>query len=156
MDEIPGYEPLPGSHQVVVPGAQAIGPADARQDIEVTLKLRRKQPLPDPPGPASTPLTREQLANDYGASPEDIDAVTRMYIQLGLKNSYADAATRTVKFSGSVAEMERAFRVRLLDYRHPAGDYRGRTGHIYIPKQLSGIVEAVFGLDDPPIRHRIV
>jgi kumamolisin len=154
MDEISGYEPLPGSHQVIVPGAQAIGGTDPCRDIEVTLKLRRKRPLPDLP--LTRPMGREELADDYGASGEDIDMVIQIYTQLGLKHTYTDAASRTVKFSGTVAEMEKAFRVRLFDYTHPKGNYRGREGYVYIPQQLSKIVEAVFGLDNPPIRHRTV
>ena len=154
MEEFSGYEPLPGSYQDIVPGAQVIGRTDPRQEIEVMLKLRRKRSLPDPL--LAKPMSREQLAEDYGASQEDIDAVVRTYTRLGLKNTGADAATRTVKFSGSVAEMEKAFRVHLFDYTHPKGNYRGRTGEVYLPKQLSAMVEAVFGLDDPPIRHRVV
>lgn len=156
MDNLPGYEPIPGSEQVVLPGAEAIGAADPHLDIEVTVKLRRKQPLPDLSSSPAKLISREQLADAYGASPEDIDAVVQTYTHLGLKNASSDAATRTVKFSGSVAEMEQAFQVQLFDYTHPNGDYRGRTGYIYIPKRLSNIVEGVFGLDDPPIRHRAV
>jgi kumamolisin len=154
MDEIPGYEIIPGSHQAVVPGAQVIGRADPRQDIEVTLKLRRKEPLPDPVAAPAKPMSREQLASDYGASPEDIDAVIGTYTRLGLKNTSTDMATRTVKFAGPVAAMEKAFGVRLFDYTSPEGNYRGHEGAVYLPKQLSGVVEAVFGLDDRRVAHR--
>jgi len=156
MEDLSGYEPIPGSHQVILPGATETGAADPRLNIEVTVKLRGKRPLPDLSGPPAEPISREQLAAEYGASRQDIDAVVQFYTHLGLKNTYIDAATRIVKFSGPVAEMEKAFRVQLFDYTHPEGNYRGRIGCIYIPKQLSGVVEGVFGLDDPPIRHRTI
>jgi kumamolisin len=132
----------------MVPGSTLIGGADPHLQIEVTVKLRRKQPLPGLPERPSSPITREQLAEDYGAAREDIDAVIQTYTQIGLTSTYTDAATRTLKFSGTVAEMEKAFRVRLFDYSHPEGNYRGREGDIYVPTQLSTIVEAVFGLDN--------
>lgn len=35
-----------------------------------------------------------------------------------------------------------------MQYEHPGGSYRGRTGQIYIPTELKDIVEGVFGLDN--------
>jgi len=148
------FEPILNSHRVVMPGAKAIGVANPHQDIEVTLKLRRKQPLPKITGRPTQLMTREQLADEYGAAQPDIDAVVKTYTQLGLKNTFTDAATRTVKFSGSVAEMEKAFQVKLFNYSHPDGTYRGREGYVHVPKSLSTIIEAVFGLDNRRIAHR--
>jgi kumamolisin len=154
MDAIPGYQPIPESWVGPMPGAKTIGSADPHERIEVTIKLRRKQTLPEITGRPVKLMTREQLADAYGASQQDIDAVIETYTQLGLKNTFTDAATRTVKFSGSVAEMENAFQVKLFDYTHPDGNYRGREGYVYIPKSLSSIIEAVFGLDNRRIAHR--
>jgi kumamolisin len=148
------FEPIPDSHRVVMPGAQTIGSANPHQHIEVIVKLRRKQDLPDLSGAPTKLMTREQLAETYGASKEDIDTVVNIYTKLGLKNTYTDAATRTVKFSGSVAEMENAFQVKLSDYAHADGNYRGLEGYVYIPKELSGIVESVFGLDNRRVAFR--
>jgi len=41
--------------------------------------------------------------------------------------------------------------VTLAQYEYPGGSYRGRTGAVHVPKELTGIVEAVLGLDDRPI-----
>ena len=147
------YEPLPDSHRVVMPGAEAIGSANPHQNIEVSLKLRRKQPLPDLTGRPTHLMTREELADSYGASQQDIDAVVKVFTSLGLKNTFTDAATRTVKFTGSVAEMENAFQVKLFNYVHPDGNYRGREGYVHLPKELSNIVEGVFGLDNRRTSH---
>jgi len=150
----PDYEPLPDSHRVVMPGAEAIGSANPHQNIEVSLKLRRKQELPDISERPAKLMSREQLADTYGASQQDIDTVVNIFTKLGLKNTFTDAATRTVKFSGSVADMEHAFQVKLFNYAHPDGNYRGWEGYVHIPKELSGIVEGVFGLDNRRIVHR--
>ena len=145
---------IPGSYVSPLPGAKTVGGADPHQTIEVTLKLRGKQALPEITGRPAKLMTREQLADTYGASQEDIDAVVRIYEQLGLKKALTDAATRTVKFSGPVEEMENAFQVKLFNYTHPSGDYRGHEGYVYIPESLSSIVEAVFGLDNRRIANR--
>lgn len=154
MDPSFEYEPLPNSHRVIVPGAVQTGEADRRQNIEVMVRLRGKQPLPELSGGPAERMTREQLADAYGASREDMDTVIQTYSQLGLKSSFADGATRTVRFLGSVAEMEKAFHVQLFDYSHPDGDYRGYIGDIAVPKSLAGIVEGVFGLDNRRVAHR--
>jgi kumamolisin len=58
---------------------------------------------------------------------------------------------RTVKLSGRVADASQAFGVELDRYDHPEhGSIRGRTGPLYVPADLTGVVEGVFGLDDRP------
>jgi kumamolisin len=47
--------------------------------------------------------------------------------------------------------MEQAFGVRLTRYAIPGGHYRGRTGPVHVPAELSDVVEAVFGLDNRPL-----
>ena len=48
--------------------------------------------------------------------------------------------------------MEDAFKVSLLNYKDKNGKaFRGRVGNIKIPKELEGIVEGVFGLDNRTI-----
>ena len=47
--------------------------------------------------------------------------------------------------------LEQAFQVKLLQYSHARGDYRGRVGSVQIPAALKGIVVGVFGLDDRPV-----
>ena len=42
--------------------------------------------------------------------------------------------------SGTVGDMEKAFRVKLFDYEHPEGDYRGRVGDVYVPAALKDVV----------------
>jgi len=55
-----------------------------------------------------------------------------------------------VVLSGTVAQVESAFGVRLQKYDHPRGTYRGREGAIHLPGELGAVVDAVLGLDNRP------
>jgi len=59
-------------------------------------------------------------------------------------------AAHTVDLRGTVADMSKAFGVRLLTYAHPRGMYRGRVGEVHIPRELEAVVQGVFGLDSRP------
>ena len=53
----------------------------------------------------------------------------------------------------------KAFGATLNDYESPKGRYRGRTGSLTLPTELSGVVQAVMGLDNrgvakPHLRFR--
>ena len=55
--------------------------------------------------------------------------------------------------AGTAAAMSTAFATELRQYEHPGGLYRGRTGPLYVPKELEQIVIGVFGLDNRPQAH---
>jgi kumamolisin len=59
-------------------------------------------------------------------------------------------AKGAVTLAGTVANFTKAFNVELLNYESASGPYRGRTGPVYIPSALDGIVTAVLGLDNRP------
>jgi kumamolisin len=136
-----------GSERKPLPGAVATGRANAHATITVSLKLRRKKALPKVTGRPAVTLTRQQLADEFGAAQTDIDAVVRTFAPFGLKAIEANPATRTVKLSGPVAAMEQAFQVKLFNYSHPRGDYRGRVGAVSVPAAVKDVVQGVFGLD---------
>src|ERR1700691_5541400 len=114
-----GHMILPGSERVAVPGARATGRANLNATIEISLKLRRIAPLPALTGRPAATISRRTLAAKYGASPKDIAKVSAVFNRLGLTTVSADPATRTVRLSGTVAAMEAAFLVRLIDYVLP-------------------------------------
>ena len=68
----------------------------------------------------------------------------------GLEVKEVHAAAGTVQLTGTAAAFSRAFNVHLENYEHPEFTYRGRTGHVNIPTELEGVVEAVLGLDNRP------
>ena len=143
-----------GSERVPLPGARALGRANPHTTIEVSLKLRRKNKLQDLTGRPSATLSRDELAEKYGASDDDIDKVVQAFQKFGLKRVEANAATRTVRLSGTITQMENAFQVKLFDYAHPDGNYRGRVGAVSVPPEVKDIVQAVFGLDNRRVARR--
>jgi len=148
------HTPLPGSRRVPLAGSRAIGPANPDAVFDVTLKLRRRAQPPDSALTSSAPLTREELAAQYGATPGDIDAVTKAFAKFGLKPVETNAATRTVVLSGRTQDMEAAFDTKLFHYEHEQGDFRGRVGEISVPNEVANIVEGVFGLDERRVALR--
>lgn len=143
-----------GSDRYPVPGATATGKPNSKEQIEVTLKVRRKKKLPELRGRPSKPMTRQQLAAQYGASNADVAKVTKTLGRYGLKLVKSDPATRTVRLRGKIADMEKAFDVKLFNYSHAKESYRGRVGPVHVPTELEKIVEAVFGLDNRRMVHR--
>lgn len=139
---------LPGSQRAKALGAVALQQADASTEIDVTVKLKRKAPLPeiDPDRPQI--LTAAQVAQDYGASQEQMDLAARAFEGYGLKVIDADLGSRSLRLSGTVGAVETAFGTKLFDFETDAGVQRGRSGALYIPAALAGIVEGVFGLDE--------
>jgi kumamolisin len=95
-------------------------------------------------------MSREQFAADYGANPDDIAKIEAFAHQHNLTIVEASAPRRTVVLSGTIAALSAAFSVYLANYEHPDGAFRGRTGPIYIPADLAGIVQGVFGFDNRP------
>jgi kumamolisin len=142
------------------PGAQVLGVADPDEWLELTIKVRRREVLPEPEGMRGKPLTRTELEAQYGADPADMERVRTVLMGLGMKILKEDAVTCTVRAGGTVAVVESIFRVRLFHYSHPRGNYRGRKGDIHVPAELEGIILAVFGLDNRkmvkrrPLRRR--
>jgi kumamolisin len=143
-----------GSERVPLPGAKALGRANAHEVIEVLVKLRRKKEIGQLNARPDVTLDRGTVGSDYGASPADIKVVTDAFQKLGLRVINTNPTTRSVELSGSVAEMEKAFRVNLFNYAHADGNYRGRVGEVFIPEPLKAIITGVFGLDDRRVARR--
>jgi kumamolisin len=160
----PEYKiPLAGSDRAALPGFRPVRAANPSAIIDVSVVLR---PRSDDDRSKSVTemssqlpqerhyLTREQYAEAHGADSADINKIARFAARHGLRVVDTDAAARTVQLRGTVAALSRAFSVELTIYRRAGPQavqrYRGRTGPIYIPAELEGIVEAVTGLDNRP------
>lgn len=146
--------PLSGSERSLRSGSKLIGPADANHRFEVTLRVRAKRGLKLPadagktlPG-ERTYLTREQFAASFGASAADLAKVKAFAKKNRLKVVSTNPAERSVKLSGTVKAFSAAFDVKLMCYAHPDGEYRGRIGSVHLPKDLTDVVQGVFGLDN--------
>ncbi|HEY3770891.1 MAG TPA: S53 family peptidase [Candidatus Angelobacter sp.] len=151
-------KPLPHSTRVAVAGFRAVRSADPDQVVETTLVLRRAGKLSDEDiiKMSSTPpaerkyWTNEQLAKSHGALPEDAAKVVEFAHACGLAVVEQNLAARTIKLSGTVAAVQKAFGVDLKIYEDATGarSYRGRTGEIHLPDTLADIVQSVHGLDN--------
>lgn len=142
-----------GSDRVPLPGARAVGEAHAEEWVEVTVKLKRKAPLPAVSDRPKQMIKREDLAA-YGANQTDIDKVAKTFSGLGLEVVHTDLNTRTVELAGTVTAMNAAFGVKLMRFSSEQGEYRGRVGRVLVPNEISDLVEGVFGLDNRRVVKR--
>lgn len=163
--------PLKGSERVILPGAKVIGAANPDESLSVTVLLRSRAQAEDAKTKTTKAtaaekaavesllkqrvaerqhLTREQFLAKRGALEEDVQKVEEFAHECGLSVSEANLAKGSVTLMGTVANFSKAFNVELLNYEHPGGSYRGRTGPVNIPLELDGIVTAVLGLDNRP------
>jgi kumamolisin len=145
------YVTLAGSERVPMPGAQMGAAADPQEQMQITVMVRPKNPLPEQPQ-EQPHLSREDFRAAHGADPADLDKVQQFASDNGVAVAEVNDVHRAVKLTGTVAQFSKAFDVELHQYAHPAGgaSYRGRSGVIKVPQALAGIVEGVFGLDNRP------
>ncbi len=169
-----GYVPLSGSERRPSKDAKLLGPANEADTFKVSIVLRRRPdgvPMPNfdyygnTPPAKRKPLSIDAFAGKYGAHPDEISKVVKFAENSGLKVVETHAARRTVVVSGTVAQMNKAFAVKLGSYQHNieakgrrkelvAETYRGRDGFIGVPKELADIIVGVFGLDNRTITKR--
>jgi kumamolisin len=150
---VDGHVVLENSERPRKHAAERVRDVDPASPIEVTITLRGPQlPELDASKPA---LSRSELESGYGASAEDLERVRTTLERYGLKVQEASALTRSMRVSGTAAQMEDAFRPGLGIYRSAAGgEFRGREQGLQIPAELDGLVTGVFGLDQRRVAHR--
>jgi kumamolisin len=152
---------LPGSTLREHPGDEWIGPADPEQEITVTILLRT---------PASGAAigeallsgtynreTRGAVETAFAADSTDMVAVRIFAEHYGLKILSEDRASRVVRVSGTVRDLELAFGVKIGWVQHPNGtrclSYRGS---ITLPESIAPAVISVLGLDQRPVAKSLV
>lgn len=145
---------LPGSARSALPPAlpsPLAPPPRPSSRLTVTVLLRRRSPL-SPKALRAAPLSRAQFRAQHSADPAAVKAVKAFAAQFGLtvESTPELLDARTVKLSGTRAALERAFDVSLTEQTFGAHRYRIREGDILLPAPLSGLVEAVLGLDNRP------
>jgi kumamolisin len=145
---------LEGSRRFHQADARILGRADAHALCEVTVRLRRARPLPDPSTLGGATLSHADLATTYAAGEADMALTGEVLENAGLRLLRADASACLMRFRGPAAAMEAVFGVHLLRARRGDEIYRARVGVIHIPKELDGIVIGVFGLDTRPMGRR--
>jgi kumamolisin len=149
--------PLPHSERRAPPGTR-VGPVDPQERVEVTVRVRSRSKTGLPSvGEMSARLPRdrqylkrEELRDLHGADPKDLERIRAFANQHGLTVIEESVARRSIRLSGTAAAMKDAFGVDLARYTHGGVTFRGRTGPIYLPAELTPLVEGVFGLDTRP------
>jgi kumamolisin len=150
---------VPGSERQLDPAHTRVGDVDPQSEIDLTVYVRPRAPLDwvdeeaaRPPARRRVP-SREQWAQEYGARPEDIEAVKTFAEQHGLTVTSVDPPRRAIHLRGTLKPVEDAFQPQLEGLYSPgagAQSYRARTGPLTVPAQLDGVVVAVLGIDDRP------
>jgi kumamolisin len=151
--------PLKGSERQPMPGANAVGKADPRERLEVSVLLRRRnaEGLKERVKKlacrerAGGHLSREAFERQFGADGADIAAVKKFAAAHDLSVVQEHVGRRTVVLSGTVTQFNAAFGVDLQRFEYPGGWYRGRVGNVHLPDELQERVEAVLGLDNRPV-----
>ena len=154
------HVPLKGSQRRPLVLARLAGPVNKSEIASLTIHVRSKGDLKKLeqhvrrmstlPLKQRTYLTREEYAEQYGASGEDLNLVKQVAQSRDLMIMRRDAAHREIVLRGSLANLLSAFPTTLHMYHHAEGTFRGRRAEISIPEELSGVVTGIFGYDTRP------
>jgi len=145
--------PFPGSDRKPVTGAKKTGAVSKDEIITATVVLRRRhqQTIALVPG-AMGFRSRDEYGVVNGASAADLATIDDFAHEHGLTVSESHPNRRSVVLTGTASAMQEAFGTELSTY-HAAErglTYRGRTGTLTLPQELSTMVLAVLGLDNRP------
>ena len=97
-------------------------------------------------------VSRAQFKKHHAADPAAIKLVRAFAreFHLKVKPDPSAAARRTVQLTGTASDIQKAFGVVLEQKTINGTEYRVREGAIHLPASLTGVVEAVLGLDNRP------
>jgi kumamolisin len=149
----PSHIELYGSRRPLKRGAQRVRDVDPHSLIEVTVTLRRKDEENEELG--VNPISLGQNTEQFGADITDVQKVESVLRPYGLSLQHVSADRHSLRFIGTAAAMESAFRPGLGIYHSlRQGEYRGRESILQIPAELDGLVTGVFGLDQRQVARR--
>ena len=136
-----------------VVGAEAAAAKKAATGrVKVSVVVKPKAPVDAGKlGDPKARMTRAAFATRHGANPESVKLVKTFAKEFGLTaEPVAKPGRCTVLLSGTVAAMQKAFGVTLVQQQSDEGLFRVREGAITLPEELAGHVVAVLGLDNRP------
>jgi kumamolisin len=147
---------LPGSEKSAATGAVHVKATPPKSKVTVSVIVKRREPLKTKKrsGRASEPVrvSRAEFKKHHAADPSAIKQVKAFAKEFNLKveDDPAQAMRRTVQLTGTAADIQKAFGVELNQKTINGTEFRVREGGIHLPASLSGLVEAVLGLDNRP------
>ena len=93
-------------------------------------------------------LTPEQFADRFGASTQDIARLIAWLEQQNLKVTSVARAHNSIAFTGTVAQVERAFQIQIHRFDINGESHIANTTEPSIPQALAPVVAGVRGLND--------
>jgi kumamolisin len=140
---------LSESHREHPAGSVLVGQPAPNEPIQITVVLRRRNPVSDCRS-LDVHLSHAELTGNYGADPADIRAVEDFAAEQSFSVVNINASARTIVLSGPFAAMAAAFGAD-VDLRRLAGEVmRTQQGDLHIPICLQACVVAVLGFDQRP------
>jgi len=119
-----------------------------RQSAELERLLEDQQ---DPNSPLYHAwLTPEEYGERFGLSQEDFDKVADWVASQGFQVDFAAKSRTHITFSGTAAQVRKAFGTDLHHYQINGRTHYANTQEISIPAQLEPLVYSLIGLDDFP------
>ena len=160
----PDYLALRGNVPPALAMARMLGPAEAQGPMEhmiLALKLppgaearleQRLAGLQDSRSPDFHQwLTPEQFGTEFGPAPEDLDRVTGWLRDCGFRLDEVAAGRLSITFSGTVNQVQRAFRTPIRRFEVDGQLRQGNALDPSIPRALAGVVAGVVSLHN--LRH---
>ncbi|MEM1322306.1 MAG: S53 family peptidase [Bacteroidota bacterium] len=140
--------------------ATPIGHPDPQQVLDLSIYLRPQQTNPQVQQKLSaliyqapherTYLNRKELAANFGASTEDMNALTQYFEGCSIKVVKKDDLAKMIALKGSVSNFEKAFNITLSVFQGPNQmTYLAYQGSLYLPAILQPMVTRVTGLVEP-------
>jgi trimeric autotransporter adhesin len=142
--------------------ATDVGPVPVSQPMHLTLRLAptpERQAALDQLLTAQTTsrssayhrwLTPQNFAVEYGATEEQITAITTWLQSQGLTVDGISKAKTRIAVSGTVDQVQRAFAVTLRNYQVSGTQHYASTTRPTMPQEISSTIAEVSGLDDLP------
>jgi kumamolisin len=158
---MPEKAAVPGSDRIELEGATLMGsvPDDEVMSASIAVRqrpdgARRRDELSGRVAPGQPGLSDEEYARIYGSDGADIQAVTDFALRSGFRVDRASAPRRTVRITGTARQFQDVFGTTLQRYQYEGQTFRGRTGALEVPVELTPIIVGVFGIDNRPIARR--
>jgi kumamolisin len=142
---------LPGSEKAPLSSAADEKPARSSSVITVSVIVKRKTPL-NLKRLGKDRLTRTEYRQKHGADPDAIRVIKAFAKEFSLTvdKDTPKPEQRNIKLTGTIAAMQKAFGVTLIQKVLDGTTYRVREGGIHLPPEVADVVDAVLGLDNRP------
>jgi hypothetical protein len=117
--------------------------------LQKALQKRALAAVQDPASPSYHQwLTPEQYAAEFGTSPSDIARATAWLTSQGLTVDGPSRTATRLGFSGTIAQIEKAFRTEMHRYRVDGATHFAMSVAPSVPADLADVVLGLHGLHD--------